>query len=56
MAQFEIQPDAQRIGETAAAKTVGALNQAIESHGTAVWAPYRPRAPKRQFHGFESLV
>jgi 6-phosphogluconolactonase len=37
MAQFEVQPNMQRIGEAAASKTVEALNQAIENYGTAVW-------------------
>jgi 6-phosphogluconolactonase len=45
MAQFEVQPDAQRIGEAAAAKAVEALNQAIETHGTAVWVLAGGTAP-----------
>jgi len=45
MAQFEVQPDTQHIGEAAAAKTVAALNQAIESYGTAVWVLAGGTAP-----------
>jgi 6-phosphogluconolactonase len=45
MAQFEVQPDAQHIGEAAASKTVEALNQAIKNYGTAVWVLAGGTAP-----------
>jgi 6-phosphogluconolactonase len=45
MAQFEVQPNVQQIGEAAAFKTVEALNQAIESYGTAVWVLSGGTAP-----------
>lgn len=45
MAQFEVQPDVQTIGEVAVSKTVEALNEAIENYGTAVWVLAGGTAP-----------
>jgi 6-phosphogluconolactonase len=50
MAQFEVQPDVQHIGEVAASKTIEALNQAIKSYGTAVWVLAGGTAPMIAYH------